>query len=278
MSVLITDAILFIYAVLWEGPAAIEECSDRQLDASKAIGKQLTGVQPKQLSPLSESDADPSSEDEYIAEEFKTKGKTGKVCIQKAEILSQVYSTVWSFQRPTRRLSISSESDSEMSDQASRVRRKKSPVPNSSRLKRKNQQSSLTPPPKRKKPAESSAADDPARKYCLGKLEELFRDIFLRYPHLRVEKDNGDDDNNDVHEGVKPEGDLTEEEKAILMNKSKQFATALEQCIYETYSEPDKQGRPSAGPKYKYVTVGVRLMLANRFYHVGTVSERFNSI
>jgi hypothetical protein len=151
-----------------------------------------------------------------------------------------------------------------MSDDTSQARRKKSPVPSSGRLKRKSHESSHTPPPKRKKPAESSATDDPARKYCLGKLEELFRDIFLRYPHFHTENED-DGDNNKVHEGVvqKDQGDLTEEEKAILVDKSKQFATDLERCIYETYSEPDKQGKHSAGPKYKYVTIKIRLTLSD---------------
>ena len=165
-----------------------------------------------------------------------------------------------------------------MSDGTSQSRRKKSPAPHSGRLKRKTHESSHTPPPKRKKPAESSATDDPTRKYCLGKLEELFRDIFLRYPHLHTESIDGGD--NKVHERVvrKGQGDLTEEEKALLVDKSKQFATDLESCIYEIYAEPDKQGKLSAGPKYKYVTIKIRLTLANSLFLVGIVSERFNSI
>jgi hypothetical protein len=168
---------------------------------------------------------------------------------------------VWSLQRPTRRVSISSESDSEMSEDTNRARHN---VPHSGRLKRKSHEPSHTPPPKRKKSAESSTTDDPARKYCLGKLEELFQDIFLRYPHLLTENDRGGDSDK-VHEGVvqKPESDLTEEEKAILVDKSKQFAANLEICIYETYSELDKQGKHAAGPKYKCVTIRIRLMLAN---------------
>ena len=66
--------------MLWEGPGAIEECSDEEL---KARGKQTSTTKPKQLSPLpmSESEGDPSSEDEYIADEYKSRSRIGKVCI-----------------------------------------------------------------------------------------------------------------------------------------------------------------------------------------------------
>jgi hypothetical protein len=92
--------------------------------------------------------------------------------------------------------------------------------------------------------------DDPARKYCLGKLEDVFRDIFLRYPYVHVDHQDG--------EGEKPamekkQEDLTEEDKDKLKEEAKQFAIELEQCVYDIYSEPDKQGHPSAGGKYKYV-------------------------
>lgn len=236
--------------MLWEGPAAVEECSDEEPNALKPAGKKSSSGKPKQRSPmfpLSESEGDPSSEDEYIAEGSKSKSRIGK--------------------RTTRRVSTSSESDSEMSDDNSRARLKKSPAANSGRLKRKSHEPSHTPPPKRKKSAESSATDDPARKYCLGKLEELFRDIFLRYPHLRTENDNGGD-SNPVHGSVvqKAPGDSTEEEKTVLVDRSKQFAADLESCIYETYSEPDKQGKHSAGPKYKdrFRTLQFNLSKADR--------------
>jgi hypothetical protein len=150
-----------------------------------------------------------------------------------------------------------------MSVDAGRTRRKKSPVPNSNRLKRKIEGASHTPPPKRRKSVEPSVTDDPTRKYCLGKLEELFQDIFLRYPHLPTEK--SDENDSKAHEGMvqKLQEDLTEEEKAALVKKSKQFSADLERCIYEIYHEPDKQGKSSAGPKYKYDTTKIRLIMAN---------------
>lgn len=44
---------------------------------------------------------------------------------------------------------------------------------------------------------------------------------------------------------------MTEEEKEALMNECKQFCTQLEQCIFDIYSEPDKNGAPHAAGKYK---------------------------
>lgn len=161
--------------------------------------------------------------------------------------------------RQTRRLSFSSESDSEASDgpkQSRRIRpRKPSASPPPSALKRKNHHASHTPPAKRKKSDASNATDDPARKYCLTKLEELFRDIFFRYPHVRVESQDGDD-HDKAHEKTlvqKPLDDMTDEEKTALADESKQFATELEKCVFEIYSEPDKNGNPHAGSNYKYV-------------------------
>jgi hypothetical protein len=70
--------------VIWEGPGAVEECSEEP--STNATRKPTPGGKPKQnqpspLLPLSESEGDPSSEDEYIAEESKSKGRIGKVCI-----------------------------------------------------------------------------------------------------------------------------------------------------------------------------------------------------
>lgn len=100
------------------------------------------------------------------------------------------------------------------------------------------------PVPKRKKSeSEALAEEDPTRKYCLGKLAELFSKVFLKYPHLHVD-------------GVaveKPQGELTDEDKHKLEEAAKEFSTGLEQCVFDIYSEPDKAGRPHAGAKYKYV-------------------------
>ena len=131
--------------------------------------------------------------------------------------------------------------------------RKQSTPPASSGLKRKGH-TSQTPPPKRVKSETSNAADDPTRKYCLGKLEELFRDVFFRYPHVRVESSDGDglDQPSETALVQKPLDSLTQDEKDAVLNESKRFAMELEKSIFEIYSELDKEGHPSAGSKYKY--------------------------
>lgn len=48
----------------------------------------------------------------------------------------------------------------------------------------------------------------------------------------------------------KPE-ELTDEEKTMLEERAKQFATDLEECMYEIYAEPDKTGKHSVAAKYK---------------------------
>lgn len=117
---------------------------------------------------------------------------------------------------------------------------------------RKRKASDVNPASKRKKAAEVEAADDPIRKYCLGKLEELFRDIFLRYPHVRVKIEEGGQGQKSVIIPKKLE-ELSDEDKDLLIEESKQFAEGLERCVYEIYSEPDRNGNPQAGGNYKYV-------------------------
>lgn len=142
-------------------------------------------------------------------------------------------------------------------------------VHNNSTLKRKAAPHSnvvqASPVHKRKRSTEShgnAAADDPARKYCLGKLEELFRDVFLRYPHVRAHAGSpaegesmnvGEDNKNATTLMPKELEALTEEEKETLLNNSRQFANELESSVFEIYAEPDKNGNPHAGGKYKYV-------------------------
>ncbi len=95
-----------------------------------------------------------------------------------------------------------------------------------------------------------------ARKYCLTKLQELFCQVFTRYPFLR---ETGSDNAVGQAEGTSSEllqpdkktEELSTEEKEQLEAKAKKFGFDLEQCMYELYSEPDKQGRHVVGGKYK---------------------------
>ena len=124
---------------------------------------------------------------------------------------------------------------------------KKSASPRPSNLKRKPL-TTPAPPPKRKKATESSAKDDPTRKYCLDKLQDVFDQIFLKYPFVDVQGGDGE-----VSKIEKKTEELTEEDRTLLKDEGTKFAIELEQCMYDIYSEPDKQGRPSASGKYKCV-------------------------
>ncbi|RDB20911.1 Transcription factor bye1 [Hypsizygus marmoreus] len=226
-------------AMHWEGPDAVEEISDAESTKPTATklpaAKRIKRDNPPEELP-SESEAEPSSEDEYVAEDLIAKGK-----------------------RATRHLAFTSESESEVSDSGRRSRKNPSkktsgsPAPSHGALKRKSHHTSHSPPAKKKKSDVPSSTDDPARKYCLGKLEELFRDIFLRYPHVRVEPQSDDDHNKAPEKSIvqKSLDELTEDEKTALVDESKQFADELEKCVFEIYSERDKHGHPSAGSNYK---------------------------
>jgi hypothetical protein len=114
-----------------------------------------------------------------------------------------------------------------------------------SHLKRKSGAAPQTPAPKRKKSSDVpvSAEDDPARKYCLGKLQEMFRPVFLKY-HAGVDDGSG---NNVELKTV----DFSDEDKQRLENDANVFASELEECIFDIYGEPDKHGKQGVGPKYK---------------------------
>ncbi|KAH9913911.1 transcription factor S-II, central domain-containing protein, partial [Fomitopsis serialis] len=91
----------------------------------------------------------------------------------------------------------------------------------------------------------SASGDDPARKYCLTKLEEIFCPIFFRHPFLDGKKATSGN-----LEPTKQE-DLTDEEKEKLEMTAKHFAADLEQCIFNLYSDTDKNGKHFVGSKYK---------------------------
>ncbi|KAJ7155369.1 hypothetical protein C8R43DRAFT_1065913 [Mycena crocata] len=213
--------------MLWEGPDAVEDIS--KIPSTNQNGtapkKKVTVVSTPVAEPPAHSDSaeDPDSEDEYVVD---AKGSTSAK------------------RRRARRLSFSSESGSESSSAENNGRSRKPASPGGSKGHLKRKAPKANPPPSKRKRAVSDAGDDPARAFCLGKLEAVFRDIFLRYPHVRTE-------NAEVVE--KKAEDLTEDEKAKVEEEAKQFATDLEQCVYDIYAEPDKQGKPSAGGKYKYV-------------------------
>ncbi|KAF8630111.1 hypothetical protein AX15_003072 [Amanita polypyramis BW_CC] len=217
----------------WEGPSALDGWHNgTQTTGSQSAPKRIKHL-PEPRSETEESDEDPSSDDEYVAEQSKSKGRVKK--------------------RPS---ISSSDSDSDSANDG-RPRRKRlhkasaSPPPSS--LKRKGTDASATqaPPSKRKKAASVIATDDPTRRYCLGKLEEILRDVFLRYPHVPTPKEEAIEENQDVKRIEKKLEEISDEEKAHILERANGFATELEQCIYDIYCEPDKQGEVHAGAKYK---------------------------
>jgi hypothetical protein len=77
----------------------------------------------------------------------------------------------------------------------------------------------------------------------------MFKEVYFRYPYVRLKEEE------ELGEGTrtikKDLADMDDEEKEALVEDSKRFARDLEICLYEIYAEPDKNGNPHAGAKYK---------------------------
>lgn len=146
-----------------------------------------------------------------------------------------------------------------------RARSTESPGPgqsSSSRLKRKQSIAEGNPPAKKSKTS-GGPNDDPTRKYCLGKLQEIFSNIFLAFPYfppedsVKIKNEGVDGSEPNVTRSVsdkgftKTMGELTDEEKAQLEEKAQEYATQVEAAVFETHAEFDKAGTPSAAGKYK---------------------------
>ncbi|KAJ2918693.1 hypothetical protein MD484_g1784, partial [Candolleomyces efflorescens] len=204
-----------------------------------AKSRKKTPAQPK---PIESEESGEGSEDEYVGEEDEKppqdRGKSSK----------------------KRRAVASSGSESDAS--TGTVRRKRtrrltklstSPAPNAARndVKRKASTSEARTPAKRKRADTLTAADDPTRRYCLGKLEEMFRDIFFRHPHVRNVTGNGEGDDLPAQLVPKALDEMAESEKEALLEESKKFAAELEQCMFDGYAEHDKAGNLAPGASYK---------------------------
>lgn len=146
-----------------------------------------------------------------------------------------------------------------------KARSTESPAPaqsTSSKLKRRQSIAEGNPPAKKSRQSEGPN-DDPTRKYCLGKLQEIFSNIFLTFPYFPLEGSvnigdevgNGPEPNAPrlvFHKGfTKTAVELTEEEKAQLEEKASMYATQVEAAVFEAHAESDKAGNPSASGKYK---------------------------
>ena len=241
----------------WEGDQAVEECTDD--DEATVVERRNAVLKVHRKTPevkieVEESDDGLSSEDEYVDDKLEKNKSADRVCY---DVLDLFYWSHLFIQRRNRQFSPGSDSDSGNETGRRRLSRNKvSPSTSATQhghLKRKAILSEPSHPSKRKKP--SDVVDDPTRKYCLSKLEELFHDVFLRYPHIRSESTDEDIDVKDRKPTIisKKIEELSEVEREVLINEAKQFARELEDCVYDIYSEPDKQGNPHAGGKYKYV-------------------------
>lgn len=251
------------FIVEWEGPEALEEPAPAANPTSSQSSKPIPEPQQKDGSGLkeepeeAEESPDDDSGDDYVADTAKSKGKVS-LCATLISFKSDLRATT---QRRAHQLSIISDpesgSDEDMKKAPKRLRRgsavtikevkvpkEKSPGP--SQAKRRPSTSSPSVPPKRKH-SESTTGEDATRKYCTTKLQEVFSQIFTRYPFLPGEEIPVDE----TPEPKKKEQDLTDEEKEIVGIKGKAFASDLEQCVFDLYAEPDKHGKPAAGGKYK---------------------------
>ncbi|TFY74439.1 hypothetical protein EWM64_g9573 [Hericium alpestre] len=239
-----------------EGPEALEPGKNiPKVSVNGLSPKETTPVVPKveeseesegekpEPAEVSESSGD-GTEDEYVDESEQAKPHSKKSMGK----------------RPTRRVAVSdSESDSGSDTKTASTSRPRQPSvsvaqksksstrimsvsPPPSPLKRKP--SSAAPPPPKRRRSESTATDDPTRKYCHGKLAEMFIKIFLDNPRFKPADGDG------MLVEKKPE-ELSDEDKNILQEKAKAFAAELEQCLFDTYADPDKHGRHVASTKYK---------------------------
>ncbi|KAG7093685.1 hypothetical protein E1B28_007343 [Marasmius oreades] len=224
----------------WEGPNAVEEVIETNQTITKTNRKRKSQPLANSVVHLDDSQEsdDPGSEDDYTEEVVLAK-PLGK------RRLPQTYES-------------ESDSDDSAISETHRKRRLTKGRPKGStspgpppKAKRKTSTTVSQQPPTKK--AKITSSTDPTRKYCLGKLEELFQGIFLRYPHIHITGNNEEKDGGVGSESLiekKPE-ELTDDERATVLASAKQFADELESCVYEIYCEPDKNGVPSAGGKYK---------------------------
>lgn len=198
----------------WEGPDAVEECV---YDGAMVLQRRKTARARMQRPDIKfepeESEEEEGSEDEYVAEDSQTTGRFGHANKRRKHQDSHSDSDVAASDNEgtTKRHSISN------------VPLSPGPTPQVQRKRKTTNASDVTPASKRKKAAEVEAVDDPIRKYCLGKLEELFRDIFLRYPHVHVKIEEGGQGQKSVII-PKPLEELSDEDKDALIEESKQFA------------------------------------------------------
>ncbi|OSD02932.1 hypothetical protein PYCCODRAFT_1434818 [Trametes coccinea BRFM310] len=228
----------------WEGPDAVKEVLDDDVPVKKPSsspgGKRKSSKKQAEVKTEAESDTSSDGSDEYDPRaDTAPKGRSRRRTYDSADESGSEGSQRSKSPKRLRRGS--------MPPKEAATRKQSSPSP-SVQSKRKKSMSTQPQPPAKRPRSESTAGDDAVRKYCLGKLQELFCQIFTRYPFLNPPAEG--EELGELHPDKKPE-ELTPEEKEQLEARAKQFGADLEQCIYELYSELDKQGKHVAAGKYK---------------------------
>ena len=272
----------------WEGPEGLEGIDEatlaeraEELKSTRTYKPEPERARVPPPPPDSESDDDDPSSDEYVVNGKDIARTASKVCpifVDLALIASSDYDVVRTRleQRRIRRME-SSDGDEDVTDdeggdgqpkakrsrlsrsRPTKARSTESPgpgQPSSSKLKRKQSTAEVNLPAKKSKTS-GGPNDDPTRKYCLGKLQEMFSNIFLTFPYFPPEDsvkigDGGSGPRLISVKGfTKTMAALTEEEKAQLEERAKAYATQVETAVFEAHAEFDKAGIPSAAGKYK---------------------------
>ncbi|KAJ3003564.1 hypothetical protein NUW54_g5232 [Trametes sanguinea] len=228
----------------WEGPDAVKEALDNDVPAKKASSspgsKRKTSRKRAEVKEEAESDTISEGSDEYDPQaDAGPKRRPRRHTYDSADDSGSEGSQRSKSPKRLRRGSVP--------PKEATPRTQSSPSP-SVQSKRKKSMSTQPQPAAKRPRSESTAGDDAVRKYCLGKLQELFCQIFTRYPFLNPPAEG--EEPGELHPDKKPE-ELAPEEKEQLEARAKQFGADLEQCIYELYSELDKQGKHVAAGKYK---------------------------
>ncbi|KAI0708842.1 hypothetical protein C8T65DRAFT_649641 [Cerioporus squamosus] len=238
-----TDGFAFV-AEDWEEPEGTTDSALANASPSSSKGKKTSKAE---TGMKEDADSDPSSDgsDEYMPEDKAPKRRISRQSHISDDESDADMARAQSPKRLRRESAVSKEKDSTPAAVSDRA----SPSASNPSKRRKSTHGQPVPPPKRPR-SESTAGEDAARKYCLTKLQDLFCQIFTRYPFLR----DCDEDDGETRGSLQPDKkteELTPEEKERLEAKAKQFGVDLEQCMYELYSEPDKQGKHVVAAKYK---------------------------
>ncbi|EJF64119.1 hypothetical protein DICSQDRAFT_100770 [Dichomitus squalens LYAD-421 SS1] len=237
----------------WEGPDAMQDVRSDDVRVTRASSSAATAAKQKaraeaeaeaEAKAAEEPESDASSEG---SEEYNPRADNAS---KRRARRSSYHSDGGSDSDGSHRAGSSKRIRRASSTPKEPARKQSSPTPSHLAKRKKSTSAQPAPPPAKRPRSESTAGEDAARKYCLTKLQELFRQIFTRYPFL-AQRDEGDDTAGRSEQPDKKPEELTSEEKEQLEAKANQFGVELENCMYELYSEPDKSGKQVVGGKYK---------------------------